>query len=322
MAEKWRTCPDTLLLQQTPRKGILGAGRTVLRVAMSSHQPCSSRLSRRTLLRATAGISVGLPVAAATDALLITPSWLSTTRIDMPAPPQAGIGDAADAPAARLAQLSDLHLKRIGRLEEQILEAVIAADPEVLLITGDAFDTARGIDVFDEFLAACPKTALVIGILGNWEYRSGIAVNRLAEVYERHGGRLLVNDSFTVDLTGGTLRVTGLDDLVEGKPQPDSGQGRRQEPHLLLAHCPGQRDQLGPQSRENIDLILSGHTHGGQVAPFGVALVTPGGSGRYVRGWYDDDGPPMYVSRGLGMSTLPVRLGVTPELVAIRWRLS
>lgn len=322
MVEKWPTSPDTRLLQQAPRKGMLGGGRTVLRVAMSSHQPRSPRLSRRTLLRATAGMSVGLPAVAATDALLITPSWLSTTRVDMPTRPQAAVGDATNAPVARLVQLSDLHLKRIGRLEEQILKAVHAADPEVLLITGDAFDSARGVDVFDEFLAACPRNVMVIGILGNWEYRSGITANPLAKVYERHGGRLLVNDSLTVDLPGGTLRVTGLDDLVEGKPQPDRGQGRRQEPHLLLAHCPGQRDQLGPQAHEDIDLILAGHTHGGQVAPFGVALVTPGGSGRYVRGWYENDGPPMYVSRGLGMSTLPIRLGVTPEFVAIHWRLS
>lgn len=289
------------------------------------HAPARSpRLSRRALLRATAGVGLGLPTVVATDALVVTPGWLSTTSIDMAtASGQATLATVGTAPTARLAQLSDLHLKRIGRLEEQILESLNANPPDLLLFTGDAFDSAPGVEVFAEFLAACPSASQAIGILGNWEYRSGITTERIARVYERHGGRLLVNESITVDTAAGSLRVSGLDDLVGGKPRPEiTDQASRQEPHLLLAHCPGQRDRLADSAHEQIDLILSGHTHGGQVAPFGMALITPGGSGRYIRGWYRDDGPPMYVSRGLGNSTLPIRLGVTPELVAIRWSLS
>ena len=62
--------------------------------------------------------------------------------------------------------------------------------------------------------------------------------------------------------------------------------------------------------------MLSGHTHGGQVAIAGWAPVRPPGSGRYVRGWYDDgDGPPMYVSRGIGtVAMLPLRFGAVPEV--------
>jgi predicted MPP superfamily phosphohydrolase len=66
---------------------------------------------------------------------------------------------------------------------------------------------------------------------------------------------------------------------------------------------------------------LSGHTHGGQVAPFGIATILPPGCGRYVAGWYRDSGPPMYVSRGIGTSLFPVRIGATPELVRIDWHL-
>jgi uncharacterized protein len=66
--------------------------------------------------------------------------------------------------------------------------------------------------------------------------------------------------------------------------------------------------------------VLSGHTHGGQVAPFGLATILPRGCGRYVAGWYrDEGGPPMYVSRGIGTSLVPVRIGATPELVVIDW---
>jgi predicted MPP superfamily phosphohydrolase len=58
------------------------------------------------------------------------------------------------------------------------------------------------------------------------------------------------------------------------------------------------------------------------VAPFGVATILPPGCGRYVAGWYRDaDGPPLYVSRGIGTSGLPIRIGATPELVQIDWGL-
>lgn len=289
------------------------------------HAPARSpRLSRRALLGATAGVGLGLPAVVATDALVVTPGWLSTTAIDMAtASGQAALAAVGTPPAAKLAQLSDLHLKQIGRLEEQLLDTLNADPPDLLLFTGDAFDAARGIDVFAEFLAACPRRSQAIGILGNWEYRSGISTERIARVYEHHDGRLLVNESIMIDTAAGSLRVSGLDDLVGGKPRPEIAEpAGRQEPHVLLAHCPGQRDRLGDSAHEQIDLMLAGHTHGGQVAPFGMALITPGGSGRYVRGWYRDQGPPMYVSRGLGNSTLPIRLGVTPELVTIRWSLS
>lgn len=288
------------------------------------HESASSPpLSRRAWLRATAAVGVGLPTVVATDALVVTPSWLDTTALTFAAGGGQPTASDATAPAARLLQLSDLHMKQLGRLEEQLLATVNASPPDLLLFTGDAIDTAAGFDVFAAFLSACPRESMPIGILGNWEYHSGIAPSRLARLYEQHGGRLLVNDGLEVETPGGPLMITGLDDLVEGRPQVAAAQRRGgRAPHLLLAHCPAQRDQLGSAVSGGVDLILSGHTHGGQVSPFGIALVTPGGSGRYVRGWYRDPGPPMYVSRGLGTSTLPIRLGVTPELVALRWSLA
>ena len=62
---------------------------------------------------------------------------------------------------------------------------------------------------------------------------------------------------------------------------------------------------------------FAGHTHGGQIAPFGVALVTPPGSGAYVKGWYGAGGQRLYVSRGLGNSDIPFRIGSPPELALL-----
>ena len=101
---------------------------------------------------------------------------------------------------------------------------------------------------------------------------------------------------------------------------------------MLLAHCPAHRDRLradqaevrvgGALVRPGVDLealgfrlMLSGHTHGGQVNILGATPVLPQGSGRYVRGWFRDPGQvPLYVSRGIGTSMLPVRLGSMPEV--------
>jgi hypothetical protein len=94
---------------------------------------------------------------------------------------------------------------------------------------------------------------------------------------------------------------------------------------ILLAHSPAFRDTVAAHgqragAREPVDvgaitLMLSGHTHGGQVALGGWAPLVPPGSGRYVRGWFGDAGaPPLYVSRGIGTSVLPIRFGSRPEL--------
>jgi predicted MPP superfamily phosphohydrolase len=63
--------------------------------------------------------------------------------------------------------------------------------------------------------------------------------------------------------------------------------------------------------------VISGHTHGGQIAPFGHALYTPAGSGRYVKGWYRKGNNSMYVMRGIGTAHFPIRLGASPELLVL-----
>jgi predicted MPP superfamily phosphohydrolase len=59
---------------------------------------------------------------------------------------------------------------------------------------------------------------------------------------------------------------------------------------------------------------LSGHTHGGQITFFGIVLFTPKGSGQFVSGWYDDEFPKMYVSKGIGTSIVPIRFGARVEI--------
>jgi len=256
-----------------------------------------------------------VPLAAAIDGVAITPRRLVTSH--------HSFGQAASADRLRIVQVSDLHVHGIGSLERQLLEQLHAAPADLIVITGDSIDQAGSLPQLDRLLGEFPRSPRVLAILGNWEYRSGITPGQFARTYARHGIELLVNRSIELEHRGRSIRVTGLDDILDGSPDAATavGGGRPLDHHLVLAHCPITRDDVTLPPQHPASLVLSGHTHGGQVAPFGVATILPPGCGPYVSGWYRDGGPPLYVSRGIGTSMLPIRLGATPELVRIDWGL-
>jgi predicted MPP superfamily phosphohydrolase len=247
------------------------------------------------------------------DGVAITPRRL--VRSDLAFGPQG----AADR--LRILQVSDLHVRGIGTLEHQLLNQLHDAAADLIVITGDAIDRVACLPALDTLLAEFPTAPRRLAIMGNWEYRSDAGLRSMEKTYARHGIELLVNRSITLVHRGRTIRVTGLDDIIGGRPDAAAAlqDALPADKHLVLAHCPITRDSLPIPSGHPVSLILSGHTHGGQVAPFGIATHLPPGSGRYVAGWYRDDGPPMYVSRGIGTSLLPIRIGATPELVQLDW---
>lgn len=277
-------------------------------------EPC--RHPRRTWLKRACLAAGVVPVAAAVDGLAITPRRLVTSH--------HVFGEGSDGNRLRILQVSDLHIHGIGTLQRQLLERLHEARADLIVITGDSIDRARSLSMLDTLLGEFPRSPRVLAILGNWEYRSGIRPEEFARTYRRHGIDLLVNDSIELEHRGRAIRITGLDDVMFGRPDAAAalGTGRPLHHHLVLAHCPINRDHLGLAPEHAASLVLSGHTHGGQIAPFGMATIMPRACGRYVAGWYRDDaGPPLYVSRGIGTSLVPIRLGATPELVQIDWML-
>jgi len=276
----------------------------------------SPPLSRRSLLK-TAGLVAGaVPLAAAIDGFAITPRRLVTSH--------HSFGQASAADRLRILQVSDLHVRGIGTLERQLLEQLHQSQADLVVITGDSIDRAGSLPLLETLLGEFPRSPRVLAILGNWEYRSGVSPEQFARTYARHGIELLVNQSIELEHRGRRIRVTGLDDILYGKPRAATAisDGRPTPHHLVLTHCPIVRDTLGLPPEHPASLVMSGHTHGGQVAPFGVATLLPPACGRYVAGWYrDSGGPPLYVSRGIGTSGPPIRLGATPELVQVDWGL-
>jgi predicted MPP superfamily phosphohydrolase len=232
-----------------------------------------------------------------------------------------------------MVQLTDLHLQRVGAHEHHIAETVNALAPDLVLITGDSIDRRDHLPELGAFLDLLQPGVPKYAILGNWEYQGEVNIARLANVYAARNCRLLVNETIVHRHNGGELLITGLDDLVAGSPRIERAlKGVEPRPHhIVLEHCPAYRDHLtqspersSPGQREELEgadlsryapqYVLSGHTHGGQVTILGWAPWLPVGCGRYLSGWYRDASPALYVSRGLGTSTLPIRFGAPPEV--------
>ena len=255
-------------------------------------------------------------MAASIDGFFITPYRLATTTHAF------GAAAAADQ-TVRIAQVTDLHMTSVGRLHEKLFARLHEASPTVLVLTGDMIERGNRRGALSDFLRELPKVP-TFAILGNWEYWSGLPVEGYRQLFDEHSIELLVNQSVEFEVGGRTIRITGLDDLVAGQPDPEAALADATPcpNHLLLAHCPASREACPLPDRHRPSFILSGHTHGGQIAPFGCAIVRPWGSGPYVAGWYREGGPPLYVSRGIGTSMMPVRIGATPELSIFDWSLA
>jgi len=210
----------------------------------------------------------------------------------------------------RVVALSDLHDPCYYLSTSGLVRSINAEKPDVLILAGDMFGTRdfEGlITGFSEANASYAKLA----VLGNWEYQLHLNQAGLRKCYQNAGIKLLVND--TIEAFG--LKILGLDDLLQGSPNYKLCDNTS-SPVLVISHCPGSFDRL-PSSARSQKIVISGHTHGGQIAPFGRALVTPPGSGRYVKGWYRRGNNSMYVMRGIGATYVPVRIGARPELLVL-----
>lgn len=263
-------------------------------------------MNSKVIVRMTLGACLGTLIAYA---FLVEPNWLQVTYHRIP---------SGNQPATiRIAQLSDLHLHDYGRREQGVVDELSRIKPDLVLLTGDVIGRTEALPVLDAFLTASgdvPKLA----VLGNWEYWGGVDVDALRALYELHHVRLLLNQTERLVVHGKKVVIVGLDDYTAGNPVATPSRLRLEngERVILLQHSPGMFDDVRYVNAISLplDLCLSGHTHAGQFALFGVALWRPPGSGNFVSGMYATEHCPLYVSRGIGTSVLPARLGARPEI--------
>ncbi len=268
--------------------------------------PSAPKLSRRTLLLGAASV----PAVAALDAFAIEPRWLEITRHDVPVP-----GCPSSVEGLSIAQLTDVHLSSLGGLERSVIDALRAARPQIVVITGDAVDSPDKLPVLTQLVGELASSgARLFGLAGNWEHWGKISLGALAQTYKKAGGQLLVNESVSAH----GVSIAATDDGLAGRPDlPVVFSGARSEASVLLTHSPALLDTAATDS-PRFALALAGHTHGGQgrIGPF--APLLPPGSGRFVAGFYETKLGRAYVSRGLGTSVLPARFACRPELPIFR----
>jgi predicted MPP superfamily phosphohydrolase len=213
----------------------------------------------------------------------------------------------------KIVAISDLHAPSYFQYNDyqDLANIINGQDPDILILAGDMIEEAGAEELATEFSLLKAKITK-LAILGNWEYYALLDLERLRKEYEKAGVTLLVNER--IELKG--LIVAGLDDFLHGSPDYRLLNEESTNPLLVISHCPESFDFM-PLVHKSPLIIISGHTHGGQIAPFGVVLVKPDGCGPYEKGWYWRGKQGMYVMRGVGTTGIPVRIGSRPEVLVL-----
>jgi predicted MPP superfamily phosphohydrolase len=219
-----------------------------------------------------------------------------------------------------IVQVSDIHLGVIvGKAQlRRMVDQVNSLHPDLIVLTGDLVDEDAGyLNSLAHELSKLQAKYGVLACTGNHEFYAGI--EKVMRQVAPTGVRYLRNEKVTI---ADALDVYGVDDptawqMNHGEPlwpRDVIGQEAKQRPSLLLYHQPLHYDDA---ARRGIDLVLSGHTHHGQLWPLGYIskLVY-----RYTTGFFSIGATRAYVSRGFGTWGPPMRFGSPPEIVRVRVR--
>ena len=254
--------------------------------------------------------------AFATTTLFLTDAfWIEKFFIEVN---EFFIGSATpDGTNIKIVQLSDLHLQSVNYQLTQLTKKLNKLKPDLIVITGDAIDKAQNVSLLNDFLQLIDKDISKVAILGNWEYWGKVNLIELSNVYEANNCKLLVNETTQYSFYNKTIAITGVDDYVAGNAdiQTSLTHFKKSDYHIILNHCPQYSEQISEKIKDiEVDFILSGHTHGGQINIFGFIPFLPQGSGKYVKGWYKENDPKLYVSKGIGTSMVSARFGARAEI--------
>jgi predicted MPP superfamily phosphohydrolase len=229
--------------------------------------------------------------------------------------------ECVHAPLAgrRAVQISDLHLDTYSPRHDAILRTISHLTPDWIFITGDLLTIPRGLPHLFRFLSGLRVLAPVYVTLGNHDHASGVPLDRFGELADRHKIHLLINQALFIPMVSGELSIVGLDDpathRADARCIPSRAPGRFT---VLLAHAPNVLDLL--DSDHAVDLILCGHSHGGQWRFHGIhPFWLPYGCEGRLRGHYVEKGRKLYVNQGIGWSLLPIRWNCPPEIAVINW---
>ena len=228
----------------------------------------------------------------------------------------------------RIAHISDLHNTEMGKHNERLLDMLRGAYPDIIAITGDIIDSRNtDIDVALQFTKAAMEIAPCYYVTGNHEARVS-EYDELKDGMIELGVVVLEDECIELEQSGETITLLGVNDPSfqtdylfgdsETVMQSKLQEMIKEDTYMiLLSHRP----ELFEVYRESkVDLVLSGHAHGGQFRlPFVGGLVAPnqGLFPKYDAGLYTEENTNMIVSKGIGNSILPFRFNNRPEVILI-----
>jgi len=275
------------------------------------------RLNRQKALPYTLAASGIVGMAIVGYAVGVEPRWIEVVRLRVEMPRLA-----SQFGGYRIVQISDLHIGEWATPAQlrDVIEMVNSEEPDFIAITGDYVTR-----VYDD-LAADLVPVLnglrardgVAWVLGNHDYYGGKGAGPVRYALEHCGMIDLNNKVHTLERDGAQLHIAGVDSARELMSRldkvlealPDEGAA------ILLAHEPDFADESAATGR--IDLQLSGHSHGGQVAiPFLGPPRLPLMGRKYPAGLYKVGSMALYTNRGIGTVGLPVRFFARPEITVL-----
>ena len=236
---------------------------------------------------------LGGAAGATADAKWIEPDWLRVRRITL----------AAGKPTHRFVHFTDVHHKGDRAYLEKVVTAINGQSPDFVCFTGDIIEDTKhlpeALELFRQIKAP------LYGVPGNHDYWSEADFDVIAECFAKTGGAWLVDQQTTTK--DGRINLYG----ETGNHEPQLTPGSRGK-NILLSHYPSYVKKLSAR----YDLILSGHSHGGQVRlPLYGAVVVPFRVDEFDLGLFQTKAGPMYVSSGIGWFYLDLRFLCRPEIV-------
>jgi len=257
-----------------------------------------TRFNRRHFLLTLGTACAGAPLAAATDARWLEPTWLKVRHLR--------IGD--DPPAVRLVHFTDLHYKGDRAYAESVVNTINSFSPDLVCFTGDIIEQARFLPEALEILSGVKSP--LFGVPGNHDYWSGASFTDIGRCFAATGGAWLLDEQQA--LAGGKINLVGLTcRSFYNVPPPLNPEAKT----VLLMHYPA---WIKRQGDHRFDLVLAGHSHGGQVRiPFYGAIALPPGVDEYDLGLFQTESGPLYVNPGIGWFYFDLRFNCRPEVTVI-----
>jgi predicted MPP superfamily phosphohydrolase len=262
--------------------------------AASVEKPKKARkFSRRRFLAASV---LSTPLIAFADAKWVEPNWVTVRRISL---------TASKKPAHRILQVSDIHHKGNRAFLQEVVRRINEQSPDLVLFTGDLIEEAHYLPEALELMAGIKSP--IYGVPGNHDYWSKAPFDKFARCFEATGGAWLMDRSITA--AGGKICIHGITCMGRKSATLQLVPGIK---NILLMHYPMWVEKL---TQTGWDLILAGHSHGGQVRiPFYGAPVVPFGVGRYQLGMFETPAGRLYVNPGIGWFPIPIRFNCRPEI--------